>query len=832
LNVAAQPAVPGSHRGDVGAPLSLQQQRFWQLDRIAPGNPACNISVRWRLLGPLDLAILKRAIDEVVRRHEVLRTRVELNAGEPVQIIQPQASFEISFTDLGAREPASIDAEAQRLSEVEARKPFDLAHAPLFRASVLRLGENDHWMLLTIHHLVSDGWSMGIFADELCANYAACERGDPSPLPALTFHYRDYACWQRQTFNGNVSNPQLLYWLRQLKDLPRFGVPPDPPRTSTRTSSGSCVSILLPRGLTDALEDFSSRHGATFFMTALAALNVLLHLVTDLDTVLVSAPIAGRMSLETEPLIGLFINLLILRSDLSGDPPFVDLLATVRKTVLDALANQDVPFEQLIEVLRPRRESGANALCQVSFIFQRAFVRDQKFGRMSLVDLPSVSSGAPGDLNFFMAERAEGWRLSCELNSDLYRPATVLGMLEEFREIFAAIARDPAGRISQLGTGPREPGTPPGDALVRLIPLWEQVLGVASVRHDDDFFELGGNSLRAARLMALIAETFGRKLPLAVIFRSPTPRALALEIDAGAALDQAPRVIALDSVGDQPPFFMVNAFTGLVEIARRLDSGHPILSLIGDDDFALSGNYDLYQEARNHVSTILSTRDRGPYLVGGWSAGGIMAYEIAQQLEHLGHHVALLVLFDTANPFFMREYSKIEEFRVWVADSFRYHRDNLRTMDFARMPDYVGHRLRDHIERWRGRQTKAGSIMDAAVKPGEAGKPEPFEVRIEAARKYRPEPYPGRVLLFKRNNHLSGRYLDPSFGWLGTVTGDFDLCLVRSAHLDIFREEGRDLIARKLAVRLTEAVEDGASDALSSVASQLTQQNSHLPVSR
>jgi thioesterase domain-containing protein len=803
---AAQLSFPGNHRSDLSAPLSLQQARFWLLDQLSPGNSAYNIAVRWQLIGPLKIAVLERAIADIVRRHDVLRTRVELENGEPVQTVQPDLAFELAFTDLSHLEGAALDAEVNRLSDLEARKPFDLTRAPLFRVSVLCARENCHWLLMTIHHIVSDGWSIGAFVDEMCVNYAAGEQGDPSPLPALEFQYRDYANLQKDTVNRNVSNPQLLYWLRQLKDLPRFEVPPDLPRPPVQTASGTIVSLLLPRGLTDALANLSRIHGATLFMTSLAALDILLHRLVGSDTVIVGTPVAGRNSLETESLIGLFINLLVLRCDLSGDPSFTNLLARVRKTVLDALANQDVPFEQLVEVLKPRRDLSRNPLYQVSFIFQRAFVRHQKFGAMELVDLPSTSAGALYDLNFFMVERTDGWRLSCELNSDLYRPATVMRMLEQLRDILNAIALDPTRKISALRSVPLDLSAPisePTPIVARLVPLWEEVLGVAPVRAQDDFFELGGNSLRAARLMARIAETFGRKLPLALIFRSTTPAALALEIDSPAGLEAAPRVIALERLGDQPPFFMVNAFTGLVDVAKRLASGHPILSLIGDDDRALSGNYDLYQEAREHVRTILATRPHGPYMVGGWSAGGIMAYEIAQQLERLGHRVALLVLFDTANPFFMREYSKLEEFRAWLADSFRYHRANLARMDYIQRPAYVLRKLGARFGQLRRN-------ADTIAEWGEALKPEAFEMRIKAARNYRPMPYRGRVLLFKRNNHLSGRYLDPSFGWLGTVTGEFELCLVGAAHLDIFSKDNRKLIARKLGLRLTEAVEDSA----------------------
>ena len=803
---AAQLSLPGSHRLDLSAPLSLQQARFWLLDQLFPGNPASNIAVRWQLKGPLRIAVLERAIRDIVRRHGVLRTYFELKNGEPVQTVQPELSFELALADISHLDGAALEAEVNRLSELEAHRPFDLIRAPLFRVSVLCAGENVHWLLMTIHHLISDGWSIGTFVDEMCANYAAGEQGRPSPLPPLEFQYRDYANWQKDTINRNVSNPQLLYWLRQLKDLPRFEVPPDFQRPPVQTANGTIVSLLLPRALTGALADLSRTHGATLFMTSLAALDTLLHRLTGSDTVVVGTPVAGRTSLETESLVGLFINLLVLRSDLSGDPSFTDLLARVRKTVLDALANQDVPFEQLVDVLKPRRDLSRNPLYQISFIFQRAFVHHQKFGAMELIDLPSTSAGALYDLNFFMVERVDGWRLSCELNTDLYRPATVVRMLEQLREILEAIALDPAGKISALRTGAAElPALDlaPNPTVALLVPLWEEVLGVAPVRPGDDFFELGGNSLRAARLMARIAETFGRKLPLAVIFRSTTPAALALEIDSPAALDPAPRVIALERLGDQPPFFMVNAFTGLVDVAKRLASGHPILSLIGDDERALSGDYDLHEEAREHVRTILATRPQGPYMVGGWSAGGIMAYEIAQQLERQGHDVALLVLFDTANPFFMREYSKVEELRARLADSFRCHRANLARMDYIQRPSYILRKLGARLRRLR-----VGP--DTTIEFGAVLKPEAFEVRIKAARNYRPMPYRGRVLLFKRNNHLSGRYLDPSFGWLGTVTGDFELCLVSAAHLDIFSKDNRELIARKLGVRLTEAVEDSA----------------------
>ena len=809
-------------------PLAPQQQPLWLLDRLAPGNPAGNIAVRWKLEGPLDSELLKRAIDLIIRRHETLRTRFETVAGEPVQIVEPHSQFDLGIVDLRHLATPQREPEIERRSSVEARTGFDLTRAPLLRASLLRIGDEEYWLLVTIHHLVSDGWSIGTLADEITVAYAAFERGEEPSLPELPLQYRDYVRAETEQVRRNVSKPQLLYWLRKLKDLPRFEVPADKPRPPIMTANSEIVSVLLPAILTDALANFSRRNGATLYMTALTALTALLSRRTGATTIVLGTPVTGRNSVKFEPMIGLFRTVVVLRCDLSGDPTFLELLGRTRQTVLEALASQDVSFERLVELLKPPRDLSRNQLAQVSFIFQRSFIPDRNFGRMRLIDVPSKSAGALYDLNFFMVERPDGWRASCELNTDLYEPETVQGMLAEFRALLEQIAAKPDCRISGMPWDraiPEKPALPrdeetarvqaiegaesarfadPPAALAdapaigiskfqtRLLAIWEEVLHVSPLSATDDFFAVGGDSLRAAKLMARISETFGRKIPLALIFRFSTPEKLAAELAQQTASDEPLRLLELDE-GDQPPFFMVNAFTGLVEVAKRLDSGHPILSLIGDDAKALSGSYDLFEEAGEHVRTILTRRPRGPYLIGGWSAGGVMAFEIAQSLKALGREVALLVLFDAPNPFFMREYSRVEHFRIWIRESFAYHRANLHTMDLSQAPGYLLGRLARAISNRFKRQDQS-KLLEA------------FEVRIRTARKYRPLPYAGRVVLFKRDRHLSGRYLDPMFGWGGVVQGDFEVCTIETSHLDIFAKENQRFIARKLGVRLTEAV--------------------------
>lgn len=420
------------------------------LDQLEPGNPAYNIAVRFRLVGPLDVRILEGAFNETIRRHEVLRTSFTSKDEELVQIVAPKLSIHVPVIDLRNIPQPQRDAEAERLTVVDAEKRFDLAVLPLIRVNLLRIEDENHILLITIHHIVSDGWSIGIITTELGAIYEAFARGQVSPLPELPIQYADFTLWQKDSLEKNPLNQELAYWKEKLRDLPETEVLTDFPRPPVQTHDGEIISILLPKTLTDSLRDLSTQQGATLFMTMLAAFKVLLHRHVGQDDIIVGSPIAGRNKVEVEPLIGVFINTLALRTQLSGNPTFVELLGRVNQTVMESVANQDMPFEQLVDELRPRRDSSRNPIFQVNFAYQRDFIKPLHFAGVTLTAIPSKSPGAIFDLNFFMVERAEGWRVSCEYNTRLFEKPTASRMLAHFRNLLESIAVDPQRRLSDL----------------------------------------------------------------------------------------------------------------------------------------------------------------------------------------------------------------------------------------------------------------------------------------------------------------------------------------------------------------------------------------------
>ena len=437
--------------GVLALPVSSGQQRFWFLDQLKPGDPSLNVAVRFGLQGPLDAAVLERALNEVVRRHEILRSTFEMLDGHVVQLTAPELLLHIPVEDLRGVPQGSRQAEADRAAELEAREPFSLALGPLLRARLLRLSEDEHILLITIHHIVSDGWSIGLITDELGPIYEAYLEGRPSPLAELEIQYADYTIWEAENRDTEAWSEAESYWKNQLEGLPRFEVMPDRPRLNNGHGEGNIVSRLLPGCLTACLRDLSREYDATLFMTMLAVLSALLSRYTGETDVVVGSQIAGRNSVDVEPLIGPFINTLVLRTDTSGDPAFPEILSRVKQVVLQALEHQQYPLEKVAEVLRLERTLNSTLLFQVNFIYQRDFVHPWDFGGVRMKPIPSKSPGAMYDLNIFLVERAEGWRVSCEYNAGLYQEQTVLQLLEHFERLARAICDDHRRPVSEFG---------------------------------------------------------------------------------------------------------------------------------------------------------------------------------------------------------------------------------------------------------------------------------------------------------------------------------------------------------------------------------------------
>src|SRR5690606_3291385 len=367
-----EPPIVPLPRDGTELPLSFAQQRLWFLYRLEPESTAYNISGAMRVRGTLDTDALERSFSEIVRRHESLRTTFHEVDGRPVQRIHAPAPFALPITDLSGLAPEEREAEVRRRAAEEASRPFDLEQGPLFRAELLRLADDEHVLLLGMHHIVSDGWSFGVLTRELGTLYRAFASGEPSPLAELPIQYADFAVWQRswlqgRTLEGSVLQRQLDYWTRQLDGLATLQLPTDRPRPPVQTYNGDAVALSLPTELARALGRLARQESASLFMMLLAAFKVLLARYAAQDDIVVGSPIAGRNRAEIEHLIGFFLNSLVLRTDLSGEPSFRELLARVRNVTLDAYAHQDVPFEKLVEHIDPPRDPSRTPLFQVMF---------------------------------------------------------------------------------------------------------------------------------------------------------------------------------------------------------------------------------------------------------------------------------------------------------------------------------------------------------------------------------------------------------------------------------------------------------------------------------
>ena len=424
-------------------PASLAQQRFWVLDKLEPRNTALNVAVRWRIEGDLPAELIERAFNQIVERQETLRTSFTEIEGEPFQVVHPVIRLRVPSIDLTTLPQTEAFAECDRIAGIEAATPFDLAVAPLIRVTYVRVRADIAIVLVTTHHTVCDGWSIGLLAREMGAICAALQTGPrPADLPHLQITYGNYAAWQREVVIGDGLAPEIAYWSRALAGLEFFELTADFPRGSARGSVGAIESQLLDRSLTDRLQSVAREHGCTLFMLAYSALVALMHRYTGATDIAVGTQVAGRYQVETENLIGLFINTLVLRADLTGEPTFAEVLDRARGIILDALEHEAMPLEKIIEVLTPERYPGNNAVFSINFIYQRSFVANTDYGTFRLVDVPSLSAGALHDLNFFMVERPDGWRLSCEFNTSLYRQSSIERLLRHFVNILSAVSDD------------------------------------------------------------------------------------------------------------------------------------------------------------------------------------------------------------------------------------------------------------------------------------------------------------------------------------------------------------------------------------------------------
>ena len=432
-------------------PTSFAQQRLWFLDQFEPGNPFYNLPAAVLLKGRLNVVVLELSFKEIVRRHEALRTTFATVDGQPVQVVGQKFNFGLQVLDLQQLAETEREEKVKQLATEEASKPFDLTKGPLLRASLLQLDAEEYVLLLTLHHIIFDGWSIGVFLQELAALYEAFLIGKPSPLPELSIQYADFAIWQREWLAGDRLQTQLNYWKKQLSGAPPLlELPADRPRPPAQTYRGAKESFLIPRTLTAALKKLSRQENVTLFMTLLAAFKTLLYRYTGQADIPVGSPIANRNRAEIQGLIGFFVNTLVLRTDLSGDLTFRQLLARIREVSLEAYAHQDLPFEKLVEELQPERKLSYNPLFQVAFVLQTAPVAAESIAGLNLALLDFENQTAKVDLTLYLEENQEEISGQFEYSTDLFDAVTIRRMAGHFLTLLEGIAANPERRIEEL----------------------------------------------------------------------------------------------------------------------------------------------------------------------------------------------------------------------------------------------------------------------------------------------------------------------------------------------------------------------------------------------
>lgn len=444
-------------RQSTDAPLSFAQQRLWFLDQFYPRSCAYNVARVFRLVGNLDLDALQKAVNSMVQRHEILRTTFRIVKEEPVQVVAQECRAAIHTSDLRSIPATEREAKADQIVTNEVVRPFDLSSDMMLRATLLRVEDEEHVLVLMTHHIVSDGWSKGVMFRELAAFYNGAVRKEPVSLPELQIQYADFAAWQKNWVKGALLQKQLAYWKRQLEGAPGLlELPTDYPRPAVQGFSGATECYAFPLELTQNLKAFSQREGMTLFMTLLAAFQVLLARYTNQEDIVVGTPIAGRGRAELEPLIGDFVNMLAIRVDLSGNPSFRDVLRRVKEVALQAYDNQDLPFESLVEELEHGRDMSRAPIFQTIFILETAPPAPPAMEGLKVRTVDYDPPTAKNDLILILADTPEGLKAKLEYRTDLFTKASIDRFARHFQTLLQSILANPDGPILQLPIMPQQ----------------------------------------------------------------------------------------------------------------------------------------------------------------------------------------------------------------------------------------------------------------------------------------------------------------------------------------------------------------------------------------
>lgn len=644
-------------------PCSVVQKTCWYFDKANPGHPSNNIAVRFQLDGPLRVEGLHAALVEIVKRHEVLRTRFLMHGGEPRQIVESAARFDFQFRDLSGMGELERRKQAEEISSQEAVQGFDLAVGPLFRGQLLRIAPEQHLLLLTMHHIVADGWSVGIVTDELGEFYAAIEGKRQPMLPELEIQYADYAIWQSDYLAGEELANSITALKSKLDGYTPIRLETDFARPVDPTGAGEIRSRVLPRSLTDKLKQVAEKEGCTFFMAMYAAFLALMQKETGQRDLVIKTPSAGRGRVELEAMVGWFVNPLIVRSQVAEKDSFRSLLRTVQSSILDSFAHQETPFEKLMEEIKPKVLGNRQPPLPVNFILQRDFVKPWNQAGVTLTPIPSKSAGVFVDINFFLVERESGWRVSIDIARELFEIETGEGWLKSFEELLEGFAANPDAPIAGIAvTGLREKRAqsaectaveyvePQNDTERKIVAIWGKLLGEEQIGRHDNFFDLGGHSILATKLVGELQELFGQTIQLRQLFADPTPAGMAELVIAPEPSTMEEGIVGIQQGSGKQPFILIDGDHWFRNFAQLTDPYRPFVGVPLRQFGSFAGETERHEAARRVAAKIMEEMPGQAYALGGWCDAGVTAFTVAEYLVAMGGRVSFLALFDAMQP--------------------------------------------------------------------------------------------------------------------------------------------------------------------------------------
>ena len=818
-------------------PASLAQRRLWFLNELRSPTAAYNVNIGLWFYGPLNLAALQAGIQAIVDRHETFRTTFGLHGGELLQLVRPQYDVSLPLTDFsGLEDPYP---PAYNFAKEEVAKPFDLSKGPLFRTKMLRIGPEEHVLLWSMHHTVTDAWSMQVLTRELAALYEATTSGSEVRLPKLSIQYGDFADWQIKLLDAEFSQTQIAYWRNVLEGSPSLlGLPTDNPRPEEQSLAGFSHTFAVPAEIIAGASSLAAEQKATPFMVLLAAFKVLLSRYSGQTDVCVGVPVAGRTQLETEPLIGFFVDTLVLRDYLFSNLRFLDLIANVRETTLGALANADVPFEKVVETLRPERSLSYNPIFQVMFSVIKSAIRSHAFGNVVAYPYVVDASSSILDLSAIFIEDSDGkWWLQIDFDTSLFRIERIFRLFEDYMDVLRQIIACPAVMLSEIAiqntNAAQQRSDKPGRESVAalrtatqaeisssshsterelLTEIWKDVLGIEKIEIHDNFFDIGGHSLLAAHLVADIQRVTGRKIPVSAIFRAPTIATLAALLRDDLVDRPDPVLVQLIQGNNKIPFFAVVEpgveSMGFALLAHTLGQSHSVYKLQGAGHPTWERPLEqpeIQDLAQQYINAMLKVQPKGPFCLGAMCNGVLIAQEMIQQLESRGKTIALFAIFDT----WVRENSQVRF--LWLINYYKERLRMFRTMSVRSQWDATALTL----SRFRRQRDKRRTRWAEAYWPDDDFQEPCFDAPI---------------LLFKRPRQPFYYVRDPEMGWGKRSTGGVEVCDVDCGHYEFLRQPHVSLVARRISARLEQISQDAEKTMLDrSVLSIPT--GGHLPTS-